>query len=159
MQIFNANLEVTKATVQGGEIKELEINRQNVPLASSVKLETEKEVTITENGTVEITPTSGKDAMEKVTVGVNVVSAGVVTFYAWEGDRTIYTLSLTPEAGSFAFYDGYDDGEVNSIKKCEIVSVGESSITYVDSYQGSSEQVVASRDSTQDIVYDTTSND
>lgn len=158
MKIFNANLEVTKATVQGGEIKELEINRQNVPLASSIKLEANKTVTITENGPVEITPTSGKDAMEKVTVDVNVVSAGVVTFYAW-GEGSLYTLSSMPEVGSFAFYHGYDDGEVNSIKKCEIVAVGENSITYVDSYQGSSEQQVASRDSTKDIVFDSTSND
>ncbi len=71
MTIFNANLEVTKATVQGGEIKDLEINRQNVPLASSVKLETNKAKTIDVSAytePVEITPTTGKDGMKKATV-------------------------------------------------------------------------------------------
>ena len=71
MAIFNANLEITKATVQGGEIKELEINRQNVPLASSVKIETNKAQTIdvsTYSEPVEVTPTAGKDAMKKATV-------------------------------------------------------------------------------------------
>lgn len=71
MNIFNANLEVTKATVQGGEIKELEINRQNVPLASSVKIETSKAVTIDVSEytePIEITPTVGKDGMAKVII-------------------------------------------------------------------------------------------
>ena len=35
-------------------------------------LEDNKEISITENGTVEITPTSGKDGMKKVTATVNV---------------------------------------------------------------------------------------
>lgn len=71
MAIFNANLEVTKATVQSGEIKELEINRQNVPLASSVKIETSKAVTIDVSEytePIEITPTTGKDGMAKVVI-------------------------------------------------------------------------------------------
>lgn len=71
MAIFNANLEVTKATVQGGEIKDLEINRQNVPLASSVAIETSKAVTIDVSEytePIEITPTEGKDGMAKVII-------------------------------------------------------------------------------------------
>ena len=40
--------------------------------SSEVVLENNKEVTITENGTVEITPSGGKDAMKKVTATVNV---------------------------------------------------------------------------------------
>ncbi len=55
---------------------------QNLQLASrfnklveqSVDLEDNKEVSITENGTVEITPTEGKDGMKKVTANVNVPS-------------------------------------------------------------------------------------
>lgn len=165
MKIFNANLEVTNATVQDGEIKDLEINRQNIPLASSVKLEANKTVAITENGTVEITPTSGKDAMEKVTVDVNITNAGVVTFYAWECTEypniglLVFTLSSTPEVGNFGFHDGYDDGEVYSNKKWEVVSVGENSITCIDVYNQSTEQIVLNRNSTEDIVYDSTSND
>lgn len=71
MSIFNANLEITKATVQGGEIKALEINRQNVPLASSVAIETSKAVTIDVSEytePIEITPTAGKDGMAKVVI-------------------------------------------------------------------------------------------
>lgn len=79
MNIFNANLEVTKATVQDGEIKELEINRQNVPLASSVKIEDEKEVTIDVSGytePIEITPTVGKDGMAKVIITLDNIPDG-----------------------------------------------------------------------------------
>jgi len=79
MAIFNANLEVTKATVQGGEIKELEINRQNVPLASSVKIEAEKEVTIDVSEytePIEITPTVGKDGMAKVIITLENIPDG-----------------------------------------------------------------------------------
>jgi hypothetical protein len=79
MNIFNANLEVTKATVQGGEIKELEINRQNVPLASSVKIEAEKEVTIDVSEytePIEITPTVGKDGMAKVIITLDNIPDG-----------------------------------------------------------------------------------
>lgn len=71
MNIFNANLEVTKATVQGGEIKELEINRQNVPLASSIAIETSKAVTIDVSEytePIEITPTEGKDGIAKIII-------------------------------------------------------------------------------------------
>lgn len=103
MNIFNANLEITKATVQGGEIKDLEINRQNVPLASSIKIETSKAVTIdasTYSSPVEVTPTAGKDAMEKVVVTLTNVSA-IPTFYAWGLNSTpaYFSLSATPAAG------------------------------------------------------------
>ena len=79
MNIFNANLEVTKATVQDGEIKDLEINRQNVPLASSVKIEAEKEVTIDVSEytePIEITPTVGKDGMAKVIITLENIPDG-----------------------------------------------------------------------------------
>jgi hypothetical protein len=79
MNIFNANLEVTKATVQDGEIKELEINRQNVPLASSVKIETSKAVTIDVSEytePIEITPTVGKDGMAKVIITLDNIPDG-----------------------------------------------------------------------------------
>jgi hypothetical protein len=79
MNIFNANLEVTKATVQDGEIKELEINRQNVPLASSVKIETSKAVTIDVSEytePIEVTPTVGKDGMAKVIITLDNIPDG-----------------------------------------------------------------------------------
>lgn len=79
MSIFNANLEITKATVQGGEIKKLEINRQNIPLASSVKIEAEKEVTIDVSEytkPIEITPTVGKDGMAKIIITLENIPDG-----------------------------------------------------------------------------------
>lgn len=68
---------------------------QNLQLASrfnklveegggSADLEDNKEVTITENGEIEITPSEGKDGMKKVTATVQVAgSGGTVTAYAW----------------------------------------------------------------------------
>ena len=42
----------------------------------NTSIEANKEVTISENGTTVINPSAGKDAMEKVTVNVNVPSSG-----------------------------------------------------------------------------------
>lgn len=117
MAIFNANLEVTKATVQGGEIKELEINRQNVPLASSIAIETSKAVTIdasTYSSPVEVTPTAGKNAMAKVVVTVTNISANP-TFYAWGNGDTpeYYSISATPAEGDIVHEKGYDTGEIS----------------------------------------------
>ena len=117
MNIFTANLEVTKATVQGGEIKELEINRQNVPLASSIAIETSKAVTIdasTYSSPVEVTPTAGKDAMKKVVVTITDVSTNP-TFYAWGSGENpdYYTISATPAEGDTVHEKGYDTGEIS----------------------------------------------
>lgn len=46
-------------------------------------LENNKQVLITENGTVEITPSTGKDGMKKVTATVNVSGGGSATAYCW----------------------------------------------------------------------------
>jgi hypothetical protein len=46
---------------------------------SGADLEDNKEVSITENGTVEITPSAGKDGMKKVTATVNVSGGGGVS--------------------------------------------------------------------------------
>ena len=42
----------------------------------NISIEANKEVTVSENGTVVINPSEGKDAMEKVTVTVNVPESG-----------------------------------------------------------------------------------
>lgn len=42
----------------------------------NISIEANKEITISENGTTVINPSAGKDAMEKVTVNVNVPSSG-----------------------------------------------------------------------------------
>lgn len=59
---------------------------------SGGNLEDNKEVIITENGKIEITPTEGKDGMKKVTATVNVASGGTVTAYAWKitSDDSVY---------------------------------------------------------------------
>ena len=53
-------------------------------------LEDNKKISITENGTVEITPTEGKDGMKKVTATVNVSSGGggedkLLCYYIYTG--------------------------------------------------------------------------
>ena len=42
----------------------------------NISIEANKEITISENGTVVVNPSEGKDVMEKVTVNVNVPSSG-----------------------------------------------------------------------------------
>ena len=125
MNIFNANLEVTKATVQDGEINELEINRQNVPLASSI--ETSKAVTIdasTYSSPVEVTPTAGKDAMEKVVVTLTNISAPP-SFFAWGMGSTpaYFSISETPEAGDIV-HTVANDNQTISNDTAVISSVG-----------------------------------
>lgn len=66
------------------DVKQIAITEGEIP--SGADLEDNKEVTITENGTVEITPTEGKDGMKKVTATVNVPSGGSATAYAWENN-------------------------------------------------------------------------
>lgn len=59
-----------------------------------VVLENNKEVTITENGTVEITPSVGKDAMKKVTATVNVSGgSGVMPFRFFDGRHSGYSAN------------------------------------------------------------------
>ena len=75
------------------DVKQIAITEGEIP--SGADLEDNKEVTITENGTVEITPTEGKDGMKKVTATVNVPSSGgSVTAYPWKRDGTDIELYL-----------------------------------------------------------------
>lgn len=57
---------------------------------------------------VEVTPTQGKDGMEKCTVTLsNIPSGGATTpLYAWKtsGDEVAYTLTPTPKERDIAFY-------------------------------------------------------
>lgn len=123
MNIFNANLEVTKATVQGGEIKDLEINRQNVPLASSVKIETSKAVTIDVSEytePIEITPTAGKDGMAKATVTLSNIPEAEASAYAWQSaddSSYVYTnFAVAPDNLTGAkILASYSDGHFDII--------------------------------------------
>lgn len=57
---------------------------ENPGSGGGADLEDNKEVSITENGTIEILPTEGKDGMKKVTATVNVAGGDVLHGYAWQ---------------------------------------------------------------------------
>lgn len=125
MKCFDATPNITKLKINKlGEIEELGINGQSVPLASDVSLEDNKEVTITENGEVEITPSTGKDGMKKVTATVNVSGGGSNTLYAWQdSSNTVYTTTATPTTSNKAIYSD------NGLYTTDITEVGEDTIT------------------------------
>jgi hypothetical protein len=91
---------------------------ENPGSGSSVDLEDNHEVTITENGTVEITPTQGKDGMKKVTATVNVPSSGgSATAYAWKADDGYYSylsVSVSPA----------DETELSTVKNISVDNLG-----------------------------------
>jgi hypothetical protein len=102
----DANYNITKIRTSNGDIAELELNGKSVALASDEKIEENKEVTITENGTIEITPSEGKDGMKKVTATVNVPSSGGITaLYAWTDtdDNNYGTVTPIPSVGDKAY--------------------------------------------------------
>ena len=125
MKCFDATPNITKIKINKlGEIEQLGINGQSVPLASDVSLEDNKEVTITSNGEVEITPSTGKDGMKKVTATVNVSGGGINTLYAWRYDsNVVYTITATPTTSNKVVYAD------NSMYTYDITEVGEDSIT------------------------------
>lgn len=68
-----------------------------VEIPSGADLENNKEVTITENGTIKITPTAGKDGMKKVTATVNVSEKEEQTKSVTI--TTNGTTTITPDSG------------------------------------------------------------
>lgn len=128
MKCFDATPNITKLKINKlGEIEELGINGQSVPLASDVSLEDNKEVTITENGEVEITPSTGKDGMKKVTATVNVSGGGSNKLYAWGSyGSEVYTITATPTTANTAIWAD------NYMIIREITEVGEDTITVPD---------------------------
>lgn len=73
---------------------------QSTSGGGDVVLENNKEVTITENGTIAITPSSGKDAMKKVTATVNVPTTTTIKRL---GESNPGLIRLTTDS------DGYPD--------------------------------------------------
>ena len=68
---------------------------------SSSDVEDNKTATITANGTVEITPSSGKTSMKKVTATVAVPT--VTKLYAWNNDTvTVFTTTAQPTTSTKA---------------------------------------------------------
>ena len=71
MGLYDANYNITKLKKSNGEVIELALNGVNIPLASDVKIEAKKEVTIKVSEytePIEITPTEGKDGIAKVII-------------------------------------------------------------------------------------------
>ena len=76
--IFDSNLVITKAVVEKGEIKTLEINGEDIPMTEpEVVVQDTKEVSVTENGSIDIEPDSGYDAIGKVELTVEVEGADI----------------------------------------------------------------------------------
>ncbi len=72
---------------------------------SKSKIENNKTQTITENGEgIEITPSSGKDAMEKVTLTVNVPTGGVTPPEWFTNGKD----SVPPDTLDYVLFCGYD---------------------------------------------------
>lgn len=98
-----------------------------VRVEGDVEVEDNKPVSISENGTVVINPTSGKDAMAKVTATVNVPSGGVNTLFAWvSSGYYVYTTTANPTTQDEAYVL---DSEGTNIYTEEITEVGEGTIT------------------------------
>ena len=95
---------------------------------SSSDVEDNKTATITANGTVEITPTSGKTSMKKVTATVAVPT--VTKLYAWVNDTvTIFTTTAQPTTSDKALV-----GSATGIAQSAISAVADeyASITVSD---------------------------
>lgn len=140
-----------------GTIKELKIgsNKEDayaniVEQGADAKLEKNKTVTITENGTVEITPTAGKDGMKKVTATVNVANEST-PFYAWVyGENNYYyTLKETPSAGDKVYGMGYAAGDISPENPGTVISLADDTLSF--SIGGGT--VDATRDNTKDLVF------
>jgi len=100
-----------------------------------IDIETNKSLTISQNGTVVIDPSEGYDVMKKVTATVNVpASGGITKLYAWEeeDEGVVYlTASEHPGVGDKAYEQGSRIG--STITGVSISEVAENTIT-VGSY-------------------------
>lgn len=100
--IFDSNLVITKAVVDKGEIKTLEINGEDIPMTEpEVVVQDTKEVSVTENGSIDIEPDSGYDAIGKVELTVAVEAADIEANKEATIDVSTYTepVEITPTAG------------------------------------------------------------
>ena len=96
MGFYDANYNITKLRTSHGQISELELNGQKVPLA--IVTQDNKEVTINVpeyTTSVEITPSSGYEAMKKVIVSLTDIP-GADNLYAWKkaANSYLYTKEL-----------------------------------------------------------------
>ena len=101
---MEANLRIDNAVVDGaGFIQDITVNGQN--LTAGAEIQNNKAVTINAanySAPVEVTPSSGKDAMKKVTVTLEDTGA---VLHAWttDGNDTVYlNIGVAPETETFA---------------------------------------------------------
>ena len=140
----NSNFNITKVVVDATsqEITSLEVNGKAVSTGSSVELESNKTATINVNTytePVEITPSEGKDAMEKATITLsNIPVPGGLHLYAWQSDlgAISYTFVEEPTDNDQALYADYSTAtEVSSVTLAPITSYDADSIEiYAVSY-------------------------
>ena len=107
------------------DVKNIAITEGEVPVIAD--LEDNKSVSITQNGTVEITPSSGNDAMKKVTATVNVSGGGDVPteWYLWQDVGGYY--SYLPFATAPDILDSLkliDVGDTSVIATTEVKTFG-----------------------------------
>lgn len=153
------------------DVKAIAITEGEVP--SGADLENNKEVEITENGEIEITPSAGKDGMKKVTATVNVSGGGggSATAYAWhltyedkahpgqlDGGYRYCEFSTPPENLS-GFNDSHvvmiDDSELNVVKIGDSVFLTALNYEVVDGvivYETDSAYNQLTRDATKDFT-------
>ena len=110
---YDTNLEITKYNIaKDGELKDLEINKQNIELGGEVNKE-DKEVTITTNTTTTIEPSAGYDALGSVEVTVNVPVTGPQKLWSWENsDGVILVTTVQPttaDVGKTIYAIGIDN--------------------------------------------------
>lgn len=112
------------------DVKAIAITAGEVP--SGAELEDNKAVDITENGEIEITPSSGYDGMKKVTANINVSGSGATKLYAWYnegGSGCVYTTTPTPDAGDIVILSS-DSSSI--IETQQVYSVTDEGITLYD---------------------------
>ena len=91
---YDTNLVITKYNIaKDGELKDLEINGQNIQLGGEVARQSNKAVTI--SSSVVIEPSDGYETMDKVTATLS------VPLYAWKySSNYIYSRTIPTAAGS-----------------------------------------------------------
>ena len=91
---YDTNLAITKYNIaKDGELKDLEINGQNIQLGGEVARQSNKAVTI--SSSVVIEPSTGYETMDKVTATLS------VPLYAWKySSNYIYSRTIPTAAGS-----------------------------------------------------------
>lgn len=124
----------------GWECPEALLNKTFAQAVSGGDVEDNKTATITANGTVEITPTSGKTSMKKVTANVAVPT--ITKLSAWKNDTvTVFTTTAQPTTSSKALV-----GSATGIAQSAITAVADE---YASITVGG---VTYTRDSTSDIT-------